>query len=40
MNEGFQFFDRKPLIVKKWHADMDFNKEDLKTVPNMGAITR
>ena len=33
MAEGFQFFDKKPMIVKKWNPDMDFKKEDIKTVP-------
>ncbi|XP_010694020.1 uncharacterized protein LOC104906887 [Beta vulgaris subsp. vulgaris] len=33
LNYGFQFFDKKPLIVKQWHAEMDFQKEDIKTVP-------
>lgn len=28
--EGFQFFDKKPVIVKKWNPDMDFKKEDIK----------
>lgn len=29
-NEVFQFFDKKPLIMKKWHVDMDFKNEELK----------
>lgn len=32
LNDGFNFFDNKPLIVKQWHAEMDFKKEELKTV--------
>lgn len=32
LNDGFKFFDNKPLIVKQWHAEMDFKKEELKTV--------
>lgn len=23
LNEGFQYFDHKPLIFKKWHPDMN-----------------
>ncbi|XP_048491463.1 uncharacterized protein LOC125492783 [Beta vulgaris subsp. vulgaris] len=30
---GYYFFDKKPLIIKQWHSDMDFEKDDLKTVP-------
>ena len=30
---GHFFFDNKPLILKPWVADMDFMKEDLKSVP-------
>ena len=32
LNEGFQFFDKEPLIVKKWDSEMNIHKEDLKTV--------
>ncbi|XP_048501503.1 uncharacterized protein LOC125497846 [Beta vulgaris subsp. vulgaris] len=30
---GHFFFDNKPLILKPWVADMDFMKEDLRSVP-------
>lgn len=29
---GHYFFDRKPLIIKQWNSEMDFEKDDLKTV--------
>ncbi|XP_048490011.1 uncharacterized protein LOC125491972 [Beta vulgaris subsp. vulgaris] len=30
---GHYFFDNEPLILKSWVADMDFMKEDLRSVP-------
>lgn len=33
LNEGFQFFDKKPVLVKDWHRDMDLSKEEAKRVP-------
>ncbi|KAK4713180.1 hypothetical protein R3W88_019087 [Solanum pinnatisectum] len=30
---GIYHFDIKPFIVKAWHADMDFSREELHTVP-------
>ncbi|XP_048489782.1 uncharacterized protein LOC125491732 [Beta vulgaris subsp. vulgaris] len=30
---GYPFFDGKPVMVKKWHPDMDFSKEDIRRVP-------
>lgn len=32
-NEGFNFFDQKPLVVKLWDPDMFMNKIELKNVP-------
>lgn len=32
LNEHY-FFDRKPLIMKPWSPDIDFVKEDIKTLP-------
>lgn len=32
LKEGFQFFDKKPMIVKSWNSDMNFHKDDLKIV--------
>lgn len=32
LNE-IQFFDCKPLIIKKWHPNMDMKKEELQIVP-------
>lgn len=26
-------YDRKPVIVKSWHRDLDLNAEDIKVVP-------
>lgn len=31
--EGHYFFVRKPVILKPWHSDMDFERETLKTIP-------
>lgn len=33
LNGGFQFFDKKPLIIKAWALEMDVAKEVLHTVP-------
>ena len=30
---GFQFFDKKPMIVKAWHHDMEHQKEEIRMVP-------
>ena len=30
---GNFFFDKKPLILKPWTSEIDFEKEDIKTVP-------
>ncbi|XP_048489821.1 uncharacterized protein LOC125491779 [Beta vulgaris subsp. vulgaris] len=30
---GHYFFDKKPLIMKPWSPDIDFVKEDIKTLP-------
>lgn len=29
----YYFFDKKPLILKPWSTEMDFEKEDVKTLP-------
>lgn len=26
---GFQFFDKKPVVVKAWHHDMDLSQEEV-----------
>ena len=31
--EGHYFFDKKPIILKAWSPDVDFAKEDIKTLP-------
>ena len=33
LKEGIWFLDKRPLIVKPWEADMNFQKEDVKTMP-------
>ncbi|XP_057250015.1 uncharacterized protein LOC130591113 [Beta vulgaris subsp. vulgaris] len=33
LNDGFQFFDKKPLIIKAWSPDLDLSKEVIHTVP-------
>lgn len=30
---GFQFFDKKPVVMKAWTVDMKLTKEEVKTVP-------
>jgi len=30
---GIYHFDNKLVIVKAWHADMEFTREELYTVP-------
>lgn len=30
---GIYHFDNKPVIVKAWHIDIEFTKEELYTVP-------
>ena len=34
LKAGFQIVDKKPLIVKQHNSKMDFQKEDLKTIPD------
>lgn len=31
--DGHYFFDKKPLILKSWSPDVDFEQEDVKTLP-------
>ena len=33
LTDGFQFFDKKLLVVKKWDSEMNVQKEELKTIP-------
>ncbi|XP_062109679.1 uncharacterized protein LOC133820961 [Humulus lupulus] len=33
LNRGYQFFDRKPLIMKSWDPNSKFTKETVLTVP-------
>ncbi|KAM3308578.1 hypothetical protein P3S67_010322 [Capsicum chacoense] len=33
LREGIYHFDNKPLIVKAWHEDMEFTKDELYIVP-------
>lgn len=33
LNGGFQFFDKKPMIVKAWHQDLNLQKENMKRLP-------
>ena len=30
---GHYFFDKKPLVVKPWSHGMDFEKDEIKTLP-------
>lgn len=30
---GFQFFDKRPFIVKPWNQSMSVIKDDIKIVP-------
>lgn len=32
-NEGFNFFDQMPVVVKLWNPDMAMDKTELKNVP-------
>lgn len=31
--DGHYFFDKKPVVMKPWYPDVDFEKEDIKTLP-------
>lgn len=31
--EGFHFFDQKPLITKMWEPDMEIDKTNIAVVP-------
>ncbi|XP_062093414.1 uncharacterized protein LOC133799411 [Humulus lupulus] len=33
LNGGYQFFDRKPLIMKRWDPNSKFSKDTILTVP-------
>lgn len=33
VNEGFNFFDQKPLVVRLWDPHMPMDKMELKNVP-------
>lgn len=33
MLRGYYFFDKKPLVIKPWSVEVDFTKEDVKTIP-------
>lgn len=37
---GIYHLDSKPFIVKAWHADMDFSREELHTVPTWIKLPR
>ncbi|XP_010679661.1 uncharacterized protein LOC104894967 [Beta vulgaris subsp. vulgaris] len=40
LNGGFQFFDKKPMVVKAWHQDMNFQKETVKSIPTWIQLPR
>lgn len=36
--DGHFFFDNKPLIVKPWTLDIDFEKEEIEKYSSLGPI--
>uniref|UniRef100_A0A803Q7Z2 DUF4283 domain-containing protein n=1 Tax=Cannabis sativa TaxID=3483 RepID=A0A803Q7Z2_CANSA len=33
LNGGYTFFNKRPVIMKAWHPDLNFRKEDIRKVP-------
>ncbi|XP_060968421.1 uncharacterized protein LOC115723622 [Cannabis sativa] len=33
LNGGYTFFNKRPMIMKAWHPDLNFRKEDIRKVP-------